>query len=294
MDKCINAYFLFGGEIKKCEEFENYNSSTGKSLYEVMRISDGMPIFLMEHLDRLYDSAKIMKYNLSITRDEIINEILKLIYKNKAQVGNIKLVINYSPSDEKCNNKNDFNEKVLLYFMPHAYPLKEQYVEGVKTITYHGERSNPNAKVINSVFRDKVNEQIKNKDVYEAILVDDEGYITEGSKSNIFMVEGSTVITSKVANVLPGITRQFVIKTCEKLNIVFEEKNIHERDLESLTGLFISGTSPNVLPIKNVDEFSFDSSKNPIINSIMKKFDDELTEDKQKFVKFIESRTINK
>ncbi len=294
MDKCINAYFLFGGEIKKCEEFENYNSSTGKSLYEVIRISDGIPIFLMEHLDRLYDSAKIMKYNLSITRDEIINEILKLIYKNKAQVGNIKLVINYSPSDEKCNNKNDFNEKVLLYFLPHAYPLKEQYVEGVKTITYHGERSNPNAKVVNSDFRDKVNEQINSKDVYEAILVDDEGFITEGSKSNIFMVEGSTVVTSKVANVLPGITRQFVIKTCEKLNIVFEEKNIHERDLESLTGLFISGTSPNVLPIKNVDGFSFDSSKNPIINSIIKKFDDELTEDKQKFVKFIHNRTINK
>ncbi|MBU3091498.1 aminotransferase class IV [Clostridium sp. CM028] len=291
MDKCINAYFLFGGEIKKCEEFENYHRSKGKSLYEVIRISDGIPIFLMEHLDRLYDSAKIMKYNLTITRDEIINEILKLIYKNKAQVGNIKLVINYSPSDEKCNNKNDFNEKVLLYFLPHSYPSKEQYVEGVKTITYHGERSNPNAKVINSVFRDKVNEQINSKDVYEAILVDDEGFITEGSKSNIFMVEGSTVVTSKVANVLPGITRQFVIKTCEKLNIVFEEKNIHERDLESLTGLFISGTSPNVLPIKNVDEFSFDSSKNQIINSIMKKFDDELTEDKQKFVKFIHNRT---
>ena len=50
--------------------------------------------------------------------------------------------------------------------------------------------------------------------------MDDDGFITEGSRSNIFMVIGSTVLTSKVENVLPGITRQFIIKTCEKLNIV--------------------------------------------------------------------------
>jgi len=293
MDKCINAYFLFQDEMKSSEEFENYNSSIGKSLYEVIRISDGIPIFLMEHLERLENSAKIMKYNLSITRDEIIDGILKLIYKNNVQEGNLKLVINYNNSDDNCDN-NTLSEKFLAYFIPHTYPSKEQYAEGVKTITYHGERSNPNAKVINSVFREKVNEQINNKNVYEAILVDDAGFITEGSRSNIFMVQGYTVITSSVENVLPGITRQFIIKICEKLNIKFEEKNIHEGDLESLTGLFISGTSPKVLPIRSVDEFSYNSSKNSIINSIMIEFEAELNENKQKFVKFMQNRTINK
>ena len=290
MDKCVNEYFLFGDEFKRCEEFENYNSSKGKSLYEVIRISDGIPIFFMEHLKRLQDSAEIMKYSLCITRDEIINGILKLIHKNKVCDGNIKLVINYQPEEESSEN----NEKVLAYFLPHVYPSAQQYAEGVKTITYHYERSNPNAKVINNVFREKVNEQINNKNVYEAILLDDAGFITEGSRSNIFMVKGSTVVTSKVVNVLPGITRQFIIKTCEKLNIVFEEKNIHERDLESLTGLFISGTSPKVLPIKSVDEFSFDSSKNPIINSIMNGFEAEVNENKHNFVKFTSNNTINK
>jgi len=136
--------------------------------------------------------------------------------------------------------------------------------------------------------------QIKSKDVYEAILVDDDGFITEGSKSNIFMLIGSEVLTSKVENVLPGITRQFIIKTCKKLNIVVHEKNVHERDIKSLTGLFISGTSPNVLPIKEVDEYSFNSAKNPIINSIMLGFQGELNEDKQKIVKFLYKRSINK
>ncbi len=83
MDNCIIESFLFGNEIKKKEKFEEYNNVNGKSLYEVIRISDGIPIFLMEHLERLENSAKIMKYRLSITRDEIINGILKLIKENK-------------------------------------------------------------------------------------------------------------------------------------------------------------------------------------------------------------------
>ena len=294
MEKCINTYFLFKDEMKNCEEFQNYNCSVGKSLYEVIRINDGIPIFLMEHLLRLENSAKITNYKLSISKDEIIDGILKLIYKNNVKEGNIKLVINYSPNEESLDNNSVFNESFLAYFTPHTYPSKHQYEEGVKTITYHGERSNPNAKVINNVFREKVNEQINNKNVYEAILVDDSGFITEGSRSNIFMVQGSTVVTSKVENVLPGITRQFIIKVCKKLNIKFEEKDIHESDLESLTGLFISGTSPNVLPIKSVDGFSFNSSKNAIINAIMKEFEAELNENKQNFVKYMQNRTINK
>lgn len=278
MDKCINTYFLFNDEFKKCEEFEDYESSIGKSLYEVIRIADGIPIFLMEHIERLENSARIMKYNLDITKDEIINRILKLIYENNNGDGNLKLVL---------------NDNFLAYFIPHTYPTIQQYSEGVKTITYHGERSNPNAKVINSAFREKVNKEINSKNVYEAILVDDAGFITEGSRSNIFMVKGDVVLTSKLENVLPGITRQVIIKICEKLGIVLDEKNIHESNLESLDGLFISGTSPKVLPIKNVDEFSFNSSKNTIINSIMNGYEVELNENKQILLKFIKNRTIN-
>ena len=294
MERCINTYFLYQDEMKSCEEFQNYSSSVGESLYEVIRISEGIPIFFMEHLERLENSAKIMKYNLRITRDEIIDGVVRLISKNNVQEGNLKLVINYIQDDHSKQNGNVFDEKFLAYFIPHTYPSKQEYEEGVKTITYHGERSNPNAKVINSFFREKVNAEIHKKNVYEAILVDDAGFITEGSKSNIFMVLESKVVTSKVENVLPGITRQFVIKVCKNLNIEIEEKNIRESQLKLLSGLFISGTSPKVLPIKSVDEFSFNSSKNSIINLIMEEFEAELYKNKQKFVKFMKSRTINK
>ncbi|MGK0465777.1 aminotransferase class IV [Clostridium sp.] len=294
MEKCINSYFLFGEEIKKSAEFKNYYKSDGKTLYEVIRVSDGIPVFLMEHLDRLENSAKIMKYVPIITRDEIIDGIIKLIDKNNAKDENLKLIINYDSAYDKAENKDTFNERFLAYFTTHDYPCADQYVKGVNTIIYHGERRNPNAKVIDSDFRDSVNHKIASKKVYEAILVDKQGFITEGSKSNIFMVQGTTVATSKVSNVLPGITRQFIIKVCESLNIDFKEENIHESKLKSLAGLFISGTSPKVLPIKSVDEFFYNSSENSIINSIMMEFGVEINKDKEKFVKFLSNRTISK
>ena len=294
MDKCINTYFLFGNEIKSCSEFENYNRKSGKSLYEVIRISDGIPVFLMEHLQRLENSAKIMKYTLCISRDEIINAILSLIDKNNVNEGNIKLVINYIPKDENSENNHDLKEVFLAYLIPHSYPSKEQYLNGVKTITYHGERNNPNAKVIDNDFRDKVNTEINSKDAYEAILIDHSGIITEGSRSNIFMVSGNNVYTSMAENVLPGITRQVIIKICKDLNMEFQQRNIHQSEIKKLTALLISGTSPMVLPINAVDEFSFNSSKNSIINSIMKGFQAKVSNNKKDFVKYIETRTINK
>jgi branched-chain amino acid aminotransferase len=294
MDKCINTYFLFGNEIKSCSEFENYNRKVGKSLYEVIRISDGIPIFLMEHLQRLENSAKIMKYTLCISRDEIINAILSLIDKNNVNEGNIKLVINYISKDENTENNEDLKEVFLAYLIPYSYPSKEQYLQGVKTITYHGERNNPNAKVIDNDFRDKVNIEINSKNAYEAILIDHCGFITEGSRSNIFMVCGNMVYTSMAENVLPGITRQVIIKICKDLNIEFQQRNIHESEIQKLTALFISGTSPMVLPINAVDEFSFNSSKDSIINSIMKEFQAKVSNNKKDFVKYIETRTINK
>ena len=76
------------------------------------------------------------------------------------------------------------------------------YTEGVKTILYYGERENPNAKIVNDNFRAKVTEEIKKSNAFEAILVDRNGLITEGSKSNIFAIKDGKLITAKAEAVL--------------------------------------------------------------------------------------------
>ncbi|ENK0837502.1 aminotransferase class IV [Clostridium botulinum] len=268
--ECFNEFFIENEKIKERDSFEESFLKEGKSLYEVIRIIDGAPLFLKSHLERFYNSAKLEGLNLWLDEEEIKENINRLIEINKVSIGNIKLVFNFN----KGKNNN-----FLCYFLKHNYPEDIEYKKGVKTILYHGERENPNAKVINMDFRKIVGEKIKEEKAYEAILVDRNGYITEGSKSNIFMIKDGKVITAPIEKVLPGITRQNIMDVCKNLNLNVEEEKVHYKDIDKLEGLFVSGTSPKVLPIKSVDEIEFKSSENKLILSIMEGYNKAIEED---------------
>ncbi|WP_061320809.1 aminotransferase class IV [Clostridium botulinum] len=268
--ECFNKFFIENEKIKEIKLFDENFLKEGRSLYEVIRIIDGAPLFLKSHLNRFYNSAKLEELNLWLDEEVIKEKINRLIEINKVSIGNIKLVFNFN---------KEKNNKFLCYFLKHNYPEYIEYKNGVRTILYHGERENPNAKVINMDFRKAVGEKIKEEKAYEAILVDKNGYITEGSKSNIFMIKDSKVITSPVEKVLPGITRQNIIDVCKNLNLDIDEEKVHYKDIEKLEGLFISGTSPKVLPIKSVDEMEFKSSENKLILSIMEGYNKAIEKD---------------
>lgn len=263
MESCKEKYYFFNDEVKSTDNFDGSYILAGKSLYEVIRIVDGVPLFLEKHMKRLFNSADISNLKLSFTEEEIKHKLLKLIEVNDIKIGNVKLVFNY------IENKTAF----YAYFIEYHYPEEEAYKNGVKTIFYHGERTNPNAKIINVDFRKKVDEEIKDKKVYEAILVDRNGNITEGSRSNIFMVKGDKIITSPLKDVLPGVTRDIIISLAEREGYEVLEESIKYYDALKMDGLFISGTSPKVLPISKIDDSDFNSSSNNVIKVIMKLYD---------------------
>lgn len=268
MSECINKYFILNNDKKLCEQFDDDLLKGGKSLYEVIRIIDGKPLFLERHLNRLESSSKLTRLDIWISKGEVKEKICELIKINDIRIGNVKIVF-------KFDETNVF----LAYFVKHHYPKEEDYKIGVKTILYHGERENPNAKIINLSFRGAVDKEIKEKNVYEAILVNKKGYITEGSKSNIFMIKENKVLTAPLIDVLPGVTRGFIIEICDKIGLKVLEKNINYKDVKDLEGLFISGTSPKILPISKVDSIEFNSANNKVILEIMKKYNETAEED---------------
>ncbi len=269
MSECFNKYFIYNSEIKKCEDFDESILDKGKSLYEVIRIIDGKPLFLNKHLERMENSSKVSKLKLWMDKEEIKQKIMQLIKVSCINLGNIKFLFNF----EENLLKEGQNRTFICYFVKHHYPGMDDYQKGVHTILYHGERKNPNAKIINMSFRAKVDKEIINKNAFEAILIDRNNYITEGSKSNIFMIKDGNLITAPLQGVLPGVTRDVIMNLCKKLDINIYEKNIDYRNLKNLDALFISGTSPKVLPIKSVDNINFNSTQNEIVIKIMKAYD---------------------
>lgn len=236
-----------------------------KIIYEVLRVINKKSIFLENHLERMENSFKLINEEFELSYEEISTKIHELIIHENKSYGNIKITYGV-------------NEKILkVFFVEHSYPYEEMYKNGVKTILFFGERENPNAKIINDDFREKVNNEIKEQNAYEAILVDKNGYITEGSKSNIFMVKENKLLTSPTKAVLPGVTRGEIIKIAKKLGIEIEEVEYRYSDIDKLDGMFISGTSPKVLPIKAVNDIKLDPN-NSIIKELMTEYDREIVE----------------
>jgi branched-chain amino acid aminotransferase len=263
MSECYRDLFIQDSEIRNCESFSDSMITEGISLYEVVRVVEGVPLFLEKHLERLKSSADIVNLKLWLNIEEIKAKMLELMKVNKVEHGNIKLVFNYNK--EGSQERNTF----LAYFLRHHYPTEQQYEQGVPTIICFMERANPNAKVINTNLKNITDEMMKKTGAFEAILVDKNDYITEGSRSNIFMMKENAVVTAPIEDVLPGITREFIIEACRRENIKFAEERIKQQELEKLEALFITGTSPKVLPINKVNDYIFPSSTNIIVQNII-------------------------
>ncbi len=230
--------------------------------YEVIRVIDDVFLFLEEHLERLSHSLK--KFSLNIDFKYIMNILLKLKFNNSLSVGNVKLLLFF-------NEKNK-NIDIVAYQIPHYYPSAEQYLRGVKVSLYYNERKDPNIKYVNNLFQDNCKNEIISKNVFEVLLVDSNSFITEGSKSNVFFIKDEYLHTPPSNRVLKGITRQQVFKICNTLNYNIIEKNISTKDLNKYTSVFITGTSPKVLPIYSINQYKY-NVQNSVLQKIMEEYD---------------------
>lgn len=255
----LGKFFLKDDEKVTTKEFKDEYIKYGKSLYEVIKVQESTPLFLEKHLQRLHNSGRLTGFEIFLS-DEIISKRLRdLIEVNNIKEGSIKFVLN-------------FDKKLFIAYLEQTnFPKEYQYKEGVKTDLFYKERVNPNAKVLNLSFREEVDEFIKEKNIYEAILVDKEGYITEGSKSNVFFVRDKNLYTTPISGVLPGITRSTILDICSENSISVREESLNVEDLNSVKGAFLSSTPFDVLPINEVGKnIKLNSAENEIIKYIMK------------------------
>lgn len=248
----------------QCVSSEYHESSFNieSSVYEVVRVIDGVALFLEDHYQRLLNSIEIQRIDFRISLPDFKRLISVLIEANRQMEGNIKFVC--FASDDKC--------KWALSFIPHSYPTSNDYINGVNTELLAGERNNPNAKVIQSELRLLANKTISDKQLYEVLLVNQEGKITEGSRSNIFFCKSGVFYTAPAAMVLEGITRQKVIRCIEKLKLHLVEEAVSVRELNNFDAAFITGTSPKVLPIKSIGKLTF-NVQNEAVSELMAEYD---------------------
>jgi len=251
----LHKYFVFNREMRPVQLFIPSENEGG--IYEVLRVSQGVPLFLEDHLDRFFQSAKIAGENILFSTQQIETLLNELIQKNNVFNGNVLL---------SCK------ENLKAFFIPHVYPSDEQYKTGVTCGLLEAERNNPNAKLFQTTVRMQANKMLEEKGFYEVLLVNHTGNITEGSRSNVFFINGNKLVTPPAKQVLPGITRLKTIQLALDSGLTVSEKDIPIKNLTSFSAAFLTGTSPKILPVKQVEKVLF-NPQNEIVRALMQKYD---------------------
>ena len=248
MNECIGKSFILNGELQSSELFDNSLVYEGDSIYEVIRMFKGNPVFFPDHMERLAASVRIQHKEPLTDGPSLRRDIIDLCRSDKKREANLKIVFNY----------NNSSANYLVYFIEPIYPSEDQYKNGVKGILYHAVRKDPESKVINHKLRSSIYHRLINEGGYEALLVNGNNLITEGSRSNIFFLKNDTLVTAPDNLVLNGITRKYIFEICREEKISVNLDCIKADDISEYEAVFMTGTSPMVLPFYCIGDKFFD------------------------------------
>jgi branched-chain amino acid aminotransferase len=265
-------YLLLNNEFISSDQL-NETSIKGVVVYEVLRIIEGIPLLFDDHFQRLVNSCRMIGQKYEPNIKELFRQIVELAKMNGFKTGNItlKIIFNRHKTNEPTYlGTQALRYSTLLYFIPHSYPTGEDYRNGVKVGFLEIERTNPEAKVEQGM-KEKVNQSGQNSDVYEVLLVDKDGFITEGSRSNMVFVKGNTLYTCPLNRVLKGITLAKVLEIASQENIPVVFEAVHQSEIASFDALFITGTSPRILPVAKAGNTDFDT-QNQLMRKLMEQY----------------------
>jgi len=223
------------------------------SVYTSIKVIRGKIFFPEYHIDRLFKSAQIIELEHQFSKSDVLKWLNLLVQKNKINDVLLRVILIGDP---------DCNKDAKLFIFPVTgltYYSDEMYKKGVKVITYHGERKIPTAKAKDMLLIFLAYREAKRRGAVDALLVDKDGNIREGTQSNFFAMKDNTIIVPPKEKVLEGITKKIVLQvTKDKFEV--KERDISLSDIKNYDEFFITSTTKNVMPINQIDDIKIDSN----------------------------------
>ena len=278
--------------IWKNGSFERWNDSNvhilshtlhyGTGVFEGVRAyktNDGPAIFrLFDHTKRLFDAASKISISIPFSESQLNKAQCETLEKNNLKEGYLRPIV-YLGNEGLGLRAKDLSVNVAIaawewpsYMDPEA---KEKGISVMKSS--HKQYENPlhsGNKIIGTYFSNTMalHEALDNG-ADEAIMLDKNGYISEGSGENIFIVKDGNIYTPTTNHCLNGITRQSVIQIAKDLNLQVKEKNLDYDELLNADEAFFTGTAVEITPISKLDNNSINNgSRGEITKQLQEKF----------------------
>ncbi len=242
---------------------QNIELLYGFGVYENIRVVDGIPRFLEDHIDRLLHSASIIELPHPFSKEEITKWVRAIITESKADALNIKILV--------LGGKTANETQCFIFPLAPKFLDKKLYRDGVHTITVSYERPFPEAKTLGMIGSFVAYKKAENAGAYDALLLDHSGCLTEGTRTNLFFMKGKTIYTPPRAKILFGVTMKHVLESAINAGFSVEERDITLADLSLYESAFLTSTSSKIVPISSVDTHHYGVSD--ALRELMKAFD---------------------
>jgi branched-chain amino acid aminotransferase len=231
----------------------------GDGVFEGIRSYDGLVFKLKEHIDRLYESAHTIMLDIPLSKQEMIRAVIDTLKANNLKDAYIRLVVTRGEGDlgldpRKCKKATIFiiADKIMLY--PGKY-----YRDGLEIITVPTQRTasealNPQIKSLNYLNNILAKIEATTCGVEEAIMLNAQGYVAEGTGDNIFIAKRGILVTPPAyVGILKGITRGTVMGLARRFGIDVKEDILTRHDLFNAEECFLTGTAAEIIPVVKID-----------------------------------------
>ncbi|MFC7440881.1 branched-chain-amino-acid transaminase [Laceyella putida] len=231
----------------------------GDGIFEGIRCYSGNIFCLKEHIVRLFESAKSIMLDIPLTPEEMEAVVVETVEKNGLPDSYIRLVVSRGEGDLGLDPRNCKQASVIVIVEELSIFPQQFYDEGLEIVTVATRRNvpdalNPKIKSLNYLNNVLVRIEATRAGVFEALMLNHEGYVCEGSGDNVFIVKNGKVFTPPTyVGALEGITRNIVIELCRELQIPCEEVPFTRHDVYVADEVFLTGTAAEMIPVVNVD-----------------------------------------
>jgi len=257
----------------------------GMAVFEGVRAyktDKGTAIFrLKEHTRRLFNSAKIFQMPMSYTEEQISEATLAVVRENKLTSCYIRPIVWIGSEKLGVSAKGNTIHSSIAAWEWGAYLGEDGINKGIRVKTSSFTRHHVNVSLvrakasgyyINSIL---ANQEVTINGYDEALLLDTDGYVSEGSGENVFIVKNGIIYTPDLASCLDGITRDAIFTIAKDLGIEVREKRITRDEMYCADEAFFTGTAAEVTPIRELDDRAIgNGARGPITEKIQKVFFD--------------------
>ena len=258
----VNGLYVDYEDAKVNIEDRGYQFADG--VYEVFAVIGKKIIDYDGHLNRLFRSLKEISLNSPIVKEAYLFHIRNLIRKNKINDGLIYLQITRGVAQRDFKFPNNVKSSIVITAKSISMSnYDSNFCRGIKVKTTEDLRwKRVDIKTINLLPPVLAKQKAVESGCDEAWMIDSEGYITEGSSSNAWILSNKKLITTPANNtILKGITRTSLINALRKKKIKFEERRFNKKDIKNADEAFITSATQFVMPVIKVDNIKIGNGK---------------------------------